>query len=246
MSLQSLQKLRRVLIWMKPTNTWLSPLNSNVSASSVSESYSWVKFANFNIHLPRTETGSRKAIYSNLNLTLFWIWVPPIFYESLWEKWDTIHVLFHVCLLLWGAVLSIQFWHVLAVKLYEYVSLVGTFEFTVFGRVLPRKKKNKKHEIATEWRTLRYRNRRYGVSECYWKAETLLEKMHISNMKLKIDLTYTQLQQLRLPLKRYWLILQNKWSTDKRLKQKTKDTQKSTQPKNQPNWKNVCLLIKYT
>ena len=63
MSHQSFQKLRRVLIWMKPTNTWLSPLNSNVSASSVSESYTWVKFANFNIHLPRTETGSRKAIW---------------------------------------------------------------------------------------------------------------------------------------------------------------------------------------
>ena len=69
--------------------------------------------------------------------------------------------------------------------------------------------------------------------------------MHISNMKLKIDLTYTQLQQLRLPLKWYWLILQNKWSTDKRLKQKTKDTETNTQPKNQPNWKNVCRLIKY-
>ena len=33
--------------------------------------------------------------------------------------------------------------------------------------------------------------------------------MHISNMKLKIDLTNTQLHQLRLPLKWYWLILQN-------------------------------------
>lgn len=184
MSLQSLQKLRRVLIWMKPTNTWLSPLNSNVSASSVSESYSWVKFANFNIHLPRTETGSRKAIYSNLNLTLFWIWVPPIFYESLWEKWDTIHVLFHVCLLLWGAVLSIQFWHVLAVKLYEYVSLVGTFEFTVFGRVLPRKKKKQKtrncnrventkiqkQEIRSLWVLLKGRNTSW--KDAHFKHET--------------------------------------------------------------------------
>ena len=57
--------------------------------------------------------------------------------------------------------------------------------------------------------------------------------MHISNMKLKIDLTYTQLQQLRLALKWYWLILQNKWSTDKPTKNqgqsKEHSTQKSTQ-----------------
>lgn len=42
----------------------------------------------------------------------------------------------------------IQFWHVLAWKL--YVSLVGTFEFTLFGRVLPRKKQTRNCNIRVE------------------------------------------------------------------------------------------------
>ena len=53
--------------------------------------------------------------------------------------------------------------------------------------------------------------------------------MRISNMKLEIDLTHTQLQQLRFPLKWYWLIRWQTLETKKQGHSKEHSTPKSTE-----------------